>query len=213
MGSAKRPLTRKAEFAARDPTQAGFWDERYRAGFMPWDAHGVPAALVDFVERRRPGRRVLVPGCGSAYEAGWLDERGLDVTAIDIAASALERARLVLGAEVATRVLRQADFFDLDDAFDWIYERALLAALPPVRWPEYVESAQRLLAQGGLVAGFFFIDDAVTEPRERPWIPNGSLGRAPRGWEGMVVVEKVIATVTVLAQRGSCDRHRSLRQP
>jgi hypothetical protein len=30
---------------------------------------------------------------------------------------------------------------------------------------------------------------AVTEPRERPWIPNGALPREPRGREGEVIVE------------------------
>jgi SAM-dependent methyltransferase len=155
-------------FSGRDPNRAEFWDERYRAGFMPWDARGVPAALVEFVARRAPGRRVLVPGCGSAYEAGWLDAQGFDVAAIDISAAALDRARSVLGNDIAGRVVHQADFFAYDAVFDWIYERALLAALPPARWPAYVSSASRLLAPRGLVAGFFFVDDAVAEPRRGP---------------------------------------------
>jgi SAM-dependent methyltransferase len=155
-------------FTARDPNQPEFWDERYRAGFMPWDARGVPAALAEFVERHPPGKRVLVPGCGSAYEAGWLDARGFAVIAIDISEAALERARSLLGAEVADRVLRQADFFVLDATFDWIYERALLAALPPARWPAYAAAARRLVAPGALIAGLFFVDDAVGEPRRGP---------------------------------------------
>lgn len=157
-----------SEFSGRDPNQAEFWDERYRAGFMPWDAQGVPAALVDFVARCAPGKRVLVPGCGSAYEAGWLDARGFDVVAVDISEAALDCARSVLGAEAADRVLRRADFFALDGVFDWIYERALLAALPPARWPAYAAAAHRLVETGGLVAGFFFVDDAVAEPRRGP---------------------------------------------
>ena len=31
--------------------------------------------------------------------------------------------------------------------------------------------------------------DAVCEPRERPWIPNGSLPREPRVWDPPVIVE------------------------
>jgi|tagenome__1003787_1003787.scaffolds.fasta_scaffold20926797_3 hypothetical protein len=31
--------------------------------------------------------------------------------------------------------------------------------------------------------------EAVCEPRERPWIPNGSLPREPRVWEREVIVE------------------------
>ena len=157
-----------SDFATRDAATPAFWDERYRAGFTPWDAHGVPPALTRFLETSRPGRRVLVPGCGSAYEAGCLHDRGFDVTAIDVAPEALTRARLVLGDEVADRVLRQADFFALDAEFDWIYERALLCALPLRLWPDYAAAARRLLRPAGLLAGFFFIDDAAAEPRRGP---------------------------------------------
>lgn len=157
-----------ARFTARDPTQAEFWDQRYRAGFIPWDAGAVPRALIEFVEQRTPGCRVLVPGCGSAYEAAWLDAHGFQVLAIDIAASAVERARILMGVELAERVLRQADFFAVDAEFDWIYERALLAALPPARWDAYAANAWRLLPPNGMLAGLFFIDDAVIEPRHGP---------------------------------------------
>lgn len=159
------------EFATRDPATSAFWDERYRAGFTPWDARGVPAALTRFIETARPGRRVLVPGCGSAYEAGYLDALGFDVTAIDIAPEALARAREVLGDAVADRVLVQADFFALEREIDWIYERALLCALPYRLWPDYGTVVRRLLRPGGLLAGFFYLHGAADEPRRGPPFP------------------------------------------
>lgn len=159
------------DFATRDPAQAAFWDERYRAGFTPWDARGVPAALTRFVESAAPARRVLVPGCGSAYEAGYLDAHGFEVTAIDIAPEALGRARQILGDQVSHRVLRRADFFTLAIDVDWIYERALLCALPPRLWENYASAARRLLRPGTLLAGFFFIDEAAPEPRRGPPFP------------------------------------------
>jgi SAM-dependent methyltransferase len=116
----------------------------------------------------QPGRRVLLPGCGSAYEAGFLDGRGFEVTAIDIAPAALARARAVLGEPLASRVLRQADFFTLELAVDWIYERALLCALPLRLWADYAAAAARLLRPGALLAGFFFVDEAVEARRRGP---------------------------------------------
>jgi SAM-dependent methyltransferase len=157
-----------SDFARHDPATPAFWDERYRAGFTPWDAQGVPAALVRYVDKERPGRRVLVPGCGSGYEAGFLDARGFDVLAIDIAPEALARARQVLGDAVADRVLRQADLLTLDVEVDWIYERALLCALPYRLWADYVHAAHRLLAPRGVLAGFFFVHQAADEPRRGP---------------------------------------------
>ena len=159
------------EFSTRDPTTSAFWDERYRAGFTPWDARRVPAALSRFIQVARPGRRVLVPGCGSAYEAGYLDRLGFEVTAIDIAPEALVRARTVLGDAVADRVLVQADFFTIAREIDWIYERALLCALPYRLWPDYGAAVRRLVRPGGLLAGFFYIHSAADEPRRGPPFP------------------------------------------
>jgi SAM-dependent methyltransferase len=156
------------DFSTRDPARAEFWDERYDAEFTPWDAHGVPPALAEYVARAAPGKRVLVPGCGSAYEAGYLHDLGYAVTAIDISPVALQRARAVLGEAVADRVLQQADFFTLPGPFDWIYERALLCALPPALWSRYAAAAARLLVPRGRLAGFFFIDDTVPDPRRGP---------------------------------------------
>lgn len=158
-------------FGTRDPAQAAFWDERFAADFTPWDQGAVPPALVRWLERSplAAGARVLVPGCGSAYEAAFLDAAGLDVLSIDSAEMALARARTVLPADVAERVLRKADFFAFAAApFDAIYERAFLCALPPRLWPAYAMRCAQLLQPDGRLAGFFFVDAAPLEPRRGP---------------------------------------------
>lgn len=160
-----------AGFTTRDPARPEFWDERFAAGYTPWETCGVPPALARFVAERDPAlrRRVLVPGCGAAYEAALLDAAGFDVLAIDYSAAAIARAREALPADVAARVLRQADFFTFDAApFDWIYERAFLAALPPALWPQWAARVAEVLVPDGVLAGFFFVDDAVVEPRRGP---------------------------------------------
>jgi hypothetical protein len=81
---------------------------------------------------------------------------------------AIERAREVLGAELGSRLM-QADFFAFDAApFDWIYERAFLAALPPRLWAAWGQRCPQLLRRGGSLAGFFFVDEAAAEPRRGP---------------------------------------------
>jgi len=159
------------EFSTRDPSQAAFWDERFAANFTPWDQGAVPPALVRWLARApfAAGARVLIPGCGSAYEAAFLDAAGFDVISIDIADAALARARAVLPADVAERVLRKADFFGFAAApFDAIYERAFLCALPPRLWPAYAARCAELLQPESRLAGFFFIDPAPRQPRRGP---------------------------------------------
>jgi SAM-dependent methyltransferase len=160
-----------AEFTTRDPARADFWDERFARGFVPWDAQGIPLAFEAFLAAHGgiPGPRVLVPGCGSGYEVAALDHAGFEVVALDYSAAAIARAAAVLGAELCGRAVKMADFFAFDaEPFDWIYERAFLAALPLAQWPHWAAGMQRLLRAGGLLAGYFVFDDEVPEKRRGP---------------------------------------------
>jgi hypothetical protein len=146
-----------------DPAGADFWDVRFREGFTPWDAGGVPAALREFLAREPPGRRVLVPGCGSGYEVRAFGTAGHDVLAIDFSAAAIEAAHRVLG-ELGRRVV-QGDFFAHPlGSFDLVYERAFLCALPRVHWPRWAARVAEVVRPGGRLAGFFFWSDDERGP-------------------------------------------------
>ena len=143
-------------FSARDPNAAAFWDERFRTGCMPWDQAGVPDAFRAFAARHDK-RPVLIPGCGSAYEALWLAQAGWPVRAIDFSANAIAAARVQLGAY--GDLVEQADFFTYTPPWvpQWIYERAFLCALPTARRADYADRMAALLTPGGLLAGVFFL--------------------------------------------------------
>ena len=114
----------------QNPVLREFWDQRFRTGVTPWDAGRVPNALRAFTAAYAGPRRVLIPGCGSGWEARYLAELGCDVTALDFSAEAITAARANLG-RYADRLLH-ADYFtfDTDEAFDIIYERTFLCAMP-----------------------------------------------------------------------------------
>jgi len=132
----------------------------------------VPAALLAFAStqgsRDAAGRphRVLIPGCGSAYEAAFLDSLGWAVTALDFSAAAIESARRNLGDWGG--MLLQADFFahQPDAPYALVYERAFLCALPRRLWSDYGERMAQLLAVDGCLAGFYFFSD---EPKGPPF--------------------------------------------
>ena len=151
-------------FPKRDPAAPEFWDLRYGARFVPWDAGRVPAQLRAFVAAAPAPLRVLVPGCGSAWDVRFLAGSGWDVIGIDFSHEALAAARAILGPH-AGRV-RHADFFEplAGEPFDAVYERAFLCALPRRMWGDWGKRMAEVVAPGGLLAGFFFFGEGERGP-------------------------------------------------
>jgi SAM-dependent methyltransferase len=147
-----------------DAARPEFWEKRFREEFTPWDAGRVPAALEAFLKTEPRGQRVLIPGCGSGYEVRAFAEAGFEVSAIDFAPAAVERARRILGPLAS--LVRSGDFFAFDPGgpFDLVYERAFLCALPRRIWPRYAPRVAGLLRPAGRLAGFFFFDDSERGP-------------------------------------------------
>ncbi len=96
-------------------SQAGEWDARYSEPDGPMWSGRPNGRLVVEVEGLTPGRALDV-GCGEGADAIWLAQRGWTVTAIDISAVAIGRARAA--AELAGA------------AVDWICGDALQTAFP-----------------------------------------------------------------------------------
>ena len=126
-----------------------FWDGLYKAGTMPWDAGASPRRLTRFLEEFSPecasrkSIRVLVPGCGSAYEAAYLASQGYEVEAIDFSEEAIKRAKVLFKDEKVS--FEQADFFEFDGGpFDLIYERAFLCSFNPKLRQRFVRKLRSL---------------------------------------------------------------------
>ena len=147
-----------------DPAGPAFWEKRYREQVMPWDAGRVPDMTLTFIAGLKPRSTVLIPGCGTAYDARAFAEAGHDVIAVDFSQAALEAARTVLGEWA--HCLQFGDFFTMDLAhkFDVVYERAFLCALPRRVWPRYAPRVAELLRPAGKLAGFFFWNDSERGP-------------------------------------------------
>lgn len=147
-----------------DSSRPEFWNVRYAAGETPWDFHGVPLALKEFLKTSQSAS-VLIPGCGAGYEVRAFHDAGWEAVAIDFSLVAVERARSELGA-LATNVV-EADFFTHDfgsGRFDVIYERTFLCAMPPDLWPAYIKRVTKLLRPGGKLAGIFFYGEERDPP-------------------------------------------------
>ena len=143
---------------ATHPSHPDFWNSRYLSGQTPWDFGSVPADLKVYLKRHPKGGRVFIPGCGSGYEIKAFADAGYEVTAMDLAPAAVERARKLVGPALAKNIFT-GDFFQYDfgpTQFDVVYERTFICALLPERREAYRNRVSALLKYRGSLLGYFY---------------------------------------------------------
>jgi Thiopurine S-methyltransferase (TPMT) len=151
----------------QDSSLPDFWNTRYADCTTPWDAGGVPPALQRFLSTQQAKGSVLIPGCGSAYEAKYFHQQGWQTQAMDFSPQAVQRAQALLGP--LAHLVALGDFFKHAfpiNKYDLVYERTFLCALPRRLWPQYAERMAQILGSGKLLAGFFYFND---EPKGPPF--------------------------------------------
>ena len=132
-----------------------YWENRWQQGQTNWDlgeaSPPLKAYLAGVADR---DLAILIPGCGNAYEATYLVERGFtNVTLLDIAPTAVARLQEQFGDRVQ---VQEADFFAWTGAYDLILEQTFFCALVPSQRPAYVRQMHRLLKPGGRLVGVLF---------------------------------------------------------
>ncbi|MFZ1179743.1 MAG: class I SAM-dependent methyltransferase [Mycobacterium sp.] len=93
---------------------AEFWEQRYGSTERVWSGRVNPRLAE--VAAELPAGRALDLGCGEGADALWLAERGWQVVAVDVSATALQRAT---EAAFARNLLERVDFqrHDLNESF------------------------------------------------------------------------------------------------
>jgi SAM-dependent methyltransferase len=155
-----------------------FWEDHYRGHERRWSGKPNPV-LVDVVGNSRPGI-ALDLGCGEGGDAIWLARRGWRVTAVDVSATALDRAAADANtAGVADRI----DFRRHDlaltfpaGAFDLVSAQYLHS---PIEFPRVrvLREAAGAVASGGLL---LIVDHASTSPGSRS-VPEETLDQLDLG--------------------------------
>jgi thiopurine S-methyltransferase len=162
-----------------------FWLDRWRSGNTGWHQTDVHPFLVKHgawllerpASRRAPRPRVFVPLCGASRDMFWLRRAGATVVGIDLAAEAprrffddaalepvVDRTCLFERWHADDVEFLVGDFFDADatvlGAFDAVYDRAALVALPPPARRRYAERMTALCPRGTRVLQVTFDYDA-----------------------------------------------------
>lgn len=134
-----------------------YWDERYSTQQTGWDLGAPSPALVHFFEEvKNKDLRILIPGCGNAYEAKYLLQSGFkDITILDFAPTLVGMLQQNFSSFSEIQVV-EADFFRYEGQFDLIVEQTFFCAQQKSQRESYVEKMHELLAPGGKLVGLLF---------------------------------------------------------
>jgi SAM-dependent methyltransferase len=144
---------------------------------VPWAAlapHPYLETWLDDPVATPPGRRAAVVGCGLGDDAALLAGRGYDVTAFDVAPSAVAWARRRFPDAAVSWLV--ADLLDLptqlQGAFDLVVEVGTVPSLPGVVRDAAMHAIGSLVAPGGVLVAVALLasgPDAERGPGGPPW--------------------------------------------
>ena len=134
-----------------------FWNQRWKNQQTGWDIGYASTPIVTFMEKYpNKDARILIPGCGNAYEATYLLENGFtNLTLIDIAPIAIQNVKEKFKNNPQINIVH-GDFFEHKGEYDLLIEQTFFCALEPNLRSDYVNQASSLLADGGEIMGLLF---------------------------------------------------------
>ncbi|MBP6126860.1 methyltransferase domain-containing protein [Flavobacterium sp.] len=139
------------------PLDQTYWNNQYQANATGWDLGQVSPPIksyIDTIENKEA--KILIPGCGNAYEAEYLIQQGFtNITIIDIAPSLVENLKQRFANNKNIRVVL-GDFFEHHGTYDYIIEQTFFCALPPTMRQKYVWKMHQLLSDYGKLIGLLF---------------------------------------------------------
>ena len=133
-----------------------FWNDRYRSNQMGWDMNQVSPPIKSYIDTISDKNiRILIPGCGNAYEAAYLLDQGFTrLTLVDISSVLANRLKEKFKGK-SIRVIH-SDFFEHEGKYDLIIEQTFFCALDLTFRQRYVQKCFDLLDEHGKLAGLLF---------------------------------------------------------
>lgn len=136
-----------------------FWNNRYVNDETGWDIGEISTPIKEYVDQLYDKTiKILIPGCGNAYEAEYLFNKGFfNVFLIDISPLALENFKKRV-TNFPKEQLICDDFFNHTLKYDLIIEQTFFCAITPNLRRKYAEHTSSILNQDGKLVGLLFND-------------------------------------------------------
>lgn len=141
-----------------------FWDQRYIDETHGWDI-GYPApAITAYADQLTDKNiKILIPGCGNAYEGEYLHNAGFqDITLLDHSPTAKQNFINRCEGFDECHFINEG-FFEHKGKYDLIIEQTFFCALNPKLREDYAKKMQELLTPGGKLIGLLFDDDLYSD--------------------------------------------------
>lgn len=134
-----------------------YWTTRYINNQLGWDIGYPSPAITQFMDQVEDKEvRILIPGCGNAYEAAYLREKGFqNVFLLDFSSIPLQKFA-EQNPDFPKNQLLNIDFFEAKGEYDFIIEQTFFCALSPDLRQKYAKKMVELLKPYGQLIGLLF---------------------------------------------------------
>ena len=133
-----------------------YWSKRYQRNQIGWDLGEVSKPLVSIFQSLNKEDKILIPGCGNAYEAAFLFNKGFrNVHIVDIAIEPLLNFKKY-NEDFPENQIIHGDFFDHQASYDVIIEQTFFCAIQPKQRNDYARKCSELLNKKGILKGVLF---------------------------------------------------------
>lgn len=183
------------------PLDAQYWDSQWKTQTTGWDLGIASPPLISFIDTiENKNARILIPGCGNAYEAEYLVSKGYnDITLIDISETASALLNEKFSNHPQVKVICE-DFFQHKETYDVIIEQTFFCALPPSMRQRYVWKMHQLLKENGILAGLLFNRTFEQGP---PF--GGNREEYEKLFHGAFIIEKLETASNSIAPRAETE--------
>ena len=133
------------------------WNNHYINAQAGWDMGAIsPPLKAYFDQLTDKSLKILIPGCGNAYEAEYLHNAGFEnVYLLDWAEKPLHDFALRI-PEFPKSQLINTDFFEHNEQYDLIIEQTFFCAILHNQRQKYAKHTHKLLHEGGKLVGLFW---------------------------------------------------------
>lgn len=154
---------------ATDALDEAYWQNRYENGTDGWDLGAPSTPLKTYIDQLADkDLRILIPGCGKAYEGEYLHRNGFrNVWLMDLTGAPFE-ALLQRCPSFPRSHLLVGDFFAHDGQYDRIIEQTFFCALDRGLREAYARKMAAMLAPGGKLVGVLFDDPQPGKSPDEP---------------------------------------------